>query len=101
MSARAIGDEIEILPSRKFASVSPTIEYLTLSPRILVLQRYGGAELDGVARQLGRVDDFGARNLVFEFGNARFVQALLLPWPRDTPRFPKDRHGRGLLKLRR
>ena len=42
--------------------------------RIFVHERDRRAELDGVARQLGHVDDLGARNLVLELGDAAFIQ---------------------------
>src|SRR5580692_7512410 len=43
---------------------------------VLVDQGDGGAEGDGVARQLGNVDDLGARQLVLELGDAALVERL-------------------------
>ena len=42
---------------------------------VLVDQRDGRAELDGVAGQLGDVDHLGARELVLELGDAALVDA--------------------------
>src|SRR6185437_2334090 len=45
---------------------------------ILVDQRHGGAEGNGVARKLRYVDHVGARQLVFQLGDAALVERLLL-----------------------
>src|SRR6185437_15748295 len=45
---------------------------------VLVNQRHGGGEGIGVARKLRYVDHVGARQLVFEFGDAPLVERLLL-----------------------
>src|SRR3954447_21487946 len=44
---------------------------------VLVDQRHGGAELDGVAGQFRDVDDVGARQLVLELGDAALIVRLL------------------------
>jgi hypothetical protein len=44
---------------------------------VLVDQRHGRAELDGVAAELRNVDDLGARELVLELGDRALVQRLL------------------------
>src|ERR1700722_8540882 len=44
---------------------------------VFIDQRDCGAEFDGVAGKLRDVDDIGARELVFELGNAAFVMRLL------------------------
>src|SRR6202043_2777521 len=43
---------------------------------VLVDQRDGGAKGNGVARKLRHVDDFGARQLVLELGDAALVERL-------------------------
>src|SRR6516225_6189217 len=45
---------------------------------ILVLQRHGGAELDLVAAELGRIDHLGATDLVLDFGHLGLVETLRL-----------------------
>src|SRR6478609_11788193 len=44
---------------------------------VFIDQRDRRAELDGVAGQLGDVDDVGARKLVLQLGDAAFVVGLL------------------------
>src|SRR5437868_609824 len=44
---------------------------------VFVDQRDGGAEHDGVAGELRDVDDVGARELVFDLGDAAFIVRLL------------------------
>ena len=43
---------------------------------VFVHQRDGGAELDGIARELGDIDDVGARELVLELRDAALVDRL-------------------------
>ncbi len=74
--ARAIGLEIEILPSRTSASRSPTILYLTFSSVSSSTSVTVAPNLIVVPRQLGRVNDLGAPDLVLELGHARLVEAL-------------------------
>src|ERR1019366_2918712 len=44
---------------------------------VLVDQRDGRAELDGVAGQLADVDNIGARELVLQLGDTAFIVGLL------------------------
>src|SRR5581483_955947 len=44
----------------------------------LIDQRHGGAKFDGVAGKFRHVDDFGALQLVFELGDAPFIERLSL-----------------------
>ena len=78
ISARAIGEVIEILPSRTLASCSPTILYLTLSPESSSSSVTVAPNFTVLPRQLGRVDDLGPADLVLELGHLGLVEPLRL-----------------------
>ena len=44
---------------------------------LLINQSHCGSEFDGITGKLGYVDDFGARELVFQFRYSRLINLLL------------------------
>jgi hypothetical protein len=72
MRARAIGEEIEILPAFTSASWSPTIWY------VFIDEDNGGTKFDCAAGELGDVDDFSTRHQILKLADAAFIEALLL-----------------------
>ncbi len=78
ISARAIGELIEIRPCLMSASSSPTIWYVTVRARIQVFQFDRRAEHDAAVRlDGGRIDDLRGGQLRFDLGDAAFDEALL------------------------
>ena len=94
ISARAMGEEIEILPSRTLASLSPTILYFTFSS-VSSSTSVTVAPNFTVVPDSFEVSMTSARLMLSSMSATRASLKPWAPWPHGTRRSRRGRRGRA------